>query len=70
MEIRLYPRLSTRSKRALVRRNGRFGRPYFYQPRPALLQRLSTETGLSTEECWRILLEEREFLLKFRLRTW
>ena len=46
------------SKRVMWR-----GRPYSYKPRGNLLVRLSGETGLSLQEVYKKLLEEREFLI-------
>ncbi len=63
MEIFLYPRLSTRSKRAMLKTKGRFGRYYSYQPRITLIDRLARETGLSREEVMNQLWRERQFLL-------
>jgi hypothetical protein len=44
MNLTLYPRLSTRSKKALTRKTGHWGKPYNYRPRGILLQRLARET--------------------------
>lgn len=63
-DIILYPRLSTRSKRALLKTKGRFGKPYFYAPRGTLLQRLSSETGMSLEQVSQQLMKERHQLLR------
>lgn len=64
MELKLYHRLSTRSKRALLKTKGRFGNPYFYQPRGTLLQRLGQETGMSLSEVADQLKKERRYLLE------
>lgn len=64
MELLLYHRLSTRSKRALLKTKGRYGHDYFYQPRGTLLQRLAQETGMSKDEVALQLLKERRYLLE------
>ena len=63
MELELYKRLSTRSRRAMKREKGKRGKTYCYQPRWNLLQRLSEETGLSTEQVYHQLQRERLYLL-------
>ena len=69
MELILYPLLSTRSRRALLRRVYRqsqhhyAGQPYHYNPRSPLLERLSEQTGLSIQQVAIQLLSEREYLL-------
>lgn len=60
----LYPRLSTRSRRALGKSRRRNGKPYVYRPRGNLLRRLSQETGMSLEEVFSQLLTERARLLR------
>lgn len=64
MELLLYHRLSTRSKRALLKPKGRYGNPYFYQPRGTLLLRLGQETGMSVSEVANQLRKERRYLLE------
>lgn len=64
MNIILYPLLSTCSKRALLRSKKRYGNPYRYSPRGTLLQRLSTETGMSMTEVYNQLMKERDYLIK------
>jgi hypothetical protein len=63
MELILYPRLSTRSKRAITRRKKKWGHPYHYSPRGDLLERLSSETGMSIDEVYFQLQRERQYLL-------
>ncbi|MEG5048660.1 hypothetical protein [Microcoleus sp. B4-C1] len=63
MNLTLYPKLSTRSKKALTRKNGRWGKPYKYTPRGNLLKRLAIETGLTVEQVWLQLQKEREYLI-------
>lgn len=67
-EIRLWTRLGTCSRRAMLKRKARFGRPYFYQPRGDLLQRLSRETGLSIDDVYQQLQKERDELLNDRIQ--
>jgi hypothetical protein len=62
MNLILYPKLSTRSKKALIRKSGRWGKPYDYTPRGHLLTRLANETGLTVEQVWIQLQKEREYL--------
>jgi transposase len=63
MEIILYYRLSTRSRRALLKTKKSWGRPYYYSPRGNLLERLSRETGMNLEEVYQQLMRERKFFL-------
>ena len=58
-----YARMSTRSRRAMLRKKTRHGRPYEYKPRITLLTRLSAELGMSIEEVLDQIVREREFLL-------
>lgn len=64
MELRAYYLLSTRSRRAIAKTKGRFGRPYQYSPRGTLLMRLSRELGMSLGDVYNLLMEEREYILK------
>jgi hypothetical protein len=59
-----YPKLSTRSRRAICKDKARWGKPYHYSPRGTLLQRLSRELGMSIQEVYQQLQKERAFLLK------
>lgn len=63
MELELYYKLSTCSRRAIRRRKGAFGRPYYYRPRGNLLARLAEETGRSKEEIFDQLMKERDEIL-------
>lgn len=63
-DVFLFYKLSTCSKRAMLRIRGRFGRIYDYQPRGRLLTRLSDETGLTIEQVYHQLLAERRELLQ------
>jgi len=64
MDLTLYPRLSTRSKKALTRKNSYWGKPYVYRPRGNLLERLARETGTTVNQVRSQLEKEREYLLK------
>lgn len=63
MELKLYGKLSTRSRRAMSRKQGRFGKPYHYHPRWNLVQRLSAETGMTAEQIYHQIYQERQYLL-------
>ena len=63
MTINLYYKLSTCSRRAIRRKNGPGGRPYYYRPRMPLLKRLAEETGMTVEQVQDALMEERKELL-------
>lgn len=64
MELIIYPRLSTRSRRAISRNKGRYGRPYQYRPRITLIDRLAEELGWTYEQVIDQIYAEREYLLK------
>lgn len=64
MRLICYPRMSTCSRRALLRKKTKWGRPYFYRPRSNLLQRLSRETGLTVGQVFNQLMIERQYFLK------
>jgi hypothetical protein len=66
MELRAYYLLSTRSRRAIAKTKGRFGRTYHYSPRSTLLVRLSRELGMSRDAVYSLLMQEREYILKSR----
>ena len=66
MELKLYPRLNLRSKRAILKVKKQFGNPYNYNPWMALLKRLSAETGMSVEEVRNQLFKERRWLIENR----
>jgi hypothetical protein len=59
MELLLYPKLGTFSRRVLLRRTCQPA----YTPRRHLLARLSRETGMTMGQVWVQLEKEREYLL-------
>jgi hypothetical protein len=62
----LYPKLGTRSKRALVRTNRRGFKKtgsHSYSPKGTLLLRLARETGMTIHQVYAQLQEERTYLL-------
>ncbi|MEG4270112.1 MULTISPECIES: hypothetical protein [unclassified Microcoleus] len=63
MNLILYPKLSTRSRKALTRKNRRWGKPYSYRPRGRLLERLARETNSNITQVRLQLEKEREYLL-------
>lgn len=63
MNLILYSKLGTDSKKALARKNSRWGKPYNYKPRGTLLARLATETGMTINQVLTQLQKEREYLL-------
>lgn len=64
MALELYFLLGTKSKKAIVRETGKFGKEYNYRPRGDLLERLSEKTGKSKEEIYNQLQRERKQLLE------
>lgn len=64
MRLICYPKLSTRSRRAIVREKTKWGRPYYYRPRANLMMRLSRETGMTVGQVYNQLMVERLYLLR------
>lgn len=67
MNLIFYPQLGTRSKRALIRRTRQTHkgpRPHTYRPKGTLLNRLSRETGMTTDQVYAQLQKERAYLIK------
>ncbi|MEM7063810.1 MAG: hypothetical protein AAF572_11680 [Cyanobacteria bacterium P01_B01_bin.77] len=58
-----YARLSTRSRRAMVRTTTKYGQPYHYRPRITLIQRLQKELGMSYEQVLDQIEKERRYLI-------
>ncbi|MEG5018263.1 MULTISPECIES: hypothetical protein [unclassified Microcoleus] len=69
MNLTLYPKLGTDSKKALTRKTSRWGRPYNYRPRGNLLERLARETGQTINQVRSQLEKEREYLLAQKYLT-
>lgn len=65
MELILYPLLCKCSKRAIKRKAKRFGHPYRYIPKRSLIDRLSSQLGMSESQIREQLAEERKFLLEY-----
>lgn len=63
-ELLVWPLLSTRSKRAMLRTKKKWGHPVTYYPRQRLLQRLSEELKMSKEQVLDQIDTEQAFLLK------
>lgn len=66
MELKLYPMLNLRSKRAILKTKKQFGNPYSYNPRMSLLKRLASETGMDEQQVRDQLLKERAWLIANR----
>ena len=69
MNLILYPKLGTDSKKAVTRKSGRWGKPYYYRPRGHLLERLARETGMTINQLRSQLEKEREYLLQQKYLT-
>jgi hypothetical protein len=69
MNLILYPKLGTDSKKALTKKNSRWGKPYNYKPRGRLLERLARETGLTIYQVRSQLEREREYLIAQKYST-
>lgn len=67
MNLLIYPRLGTPSRRAMKKIKGRFGQPYEYRPRFNLVERLSEELGITPAQVLDLIEAEREFLIKSRV---
>jgi hypothetical protein len=64
MELELYFKLGTCSRRAISKKTKKGGKPYNYRPRGDLLHRLSEETGKSLEDVLKQLERERALILE------
>lgn len=67
MDLILYPRLGTRSRRALLRTNRRGfkkAEEHVYRPKGTLLVRLAREFGMNVGQVATQLQKERAYLLK------
>ncbi len=63
MRLKIYPLLSTCSKRAFIKTKQRWGKPYQYSPRGDLLIRLSRELNMTKEQVLDQIYEERRYIL-------
>jgi hypothetical protein len=63
-QLVIYPKLSTRSRRAMLRTKSRYGIPKEYRPRGHLVLRLSTELGMTKEQVLDQIQEERKYFLR------
>jgi hypothetical protein len=63
MELVLYDRASTRTKRAMGRLKKKWGHINYYKPRKMLLERWKTELGWSEEQILEQLSKERRYLI-------
>ena len=66
MDLPIYNRLNTRSKRAMRRVRKKWGHPYQYNPRPVLMQRLCAELNMTEAEVREQIAKEREILTRYR----
>lgn len=66
MQLKIYPRLNQRSKKAMLKQTKRWGHSYNYYPRERLIQRLQQELNMTRQQVLSQIYEEREFLLKHR----
>lgn len=64
MNVIIFHKLSTCSKRAMLKTKKRYGRKYYYWPRSHLVSRLVFELGWSKEAVINQMLRERQFLLQ------
>jgi hypothetical protein len=64
MKLVVWPKLSTRSRRALVRTQKRNGSIMSYTPRIRLIKRLQRELGMSESEVIAQVEKERAYILK------
>ena len=64
MNLLVYPRLSTCSKRAMLRVGKRYGHYYYYTPRGHLLNRLTRELGMTHDQVIAQIHKERQLLLR------
>lgn len=64
MEIKLFPLLSTRSQRSMLKNRSKLRNKKTYNPHYNLIRRLADETGMSEMETRQQLLRERQFMLK------
>lgn len=63
MNLLFFDTLSTCSKRALLRRRGRYGNPYQYRPQRRLVLRLAYEFRMTETQVLEQLVKERNYFL-------
>lgn len=63
-KAQIWHRLSTRSRRAIMKTKKKWGHKYYYKPRGDLLQNISAELKIEIDEVYELLLEIRQELLK------
>jgi hypothetical protein len=68
MELLIYPLLSTRSRRAISRARGKYGRPYDYRPRIDLINNLAADLRMSQDQVLDQIKRERDFILAQRAK--
>lgn len=66
MDLIIYPRLSTCSKRAILKERKKWGHIYVYVPKKTLIDRLRSELGWSEQQVLDQIWAEREWLIKHR----
>lgn len=64
MELIFFPNLNTRTRRAMRRSRGKFGRPYRYSPRRDLLENLAVKHGMTVAQVNDQLVREHLWLIK------
>lgn len=68
IEIEIWNRLSTRSRRAIKKTKKSYGHKYFYEPRGSLLVNISNEFHISKEQAREHLMAIRKEMLE-RIKT-
>jgi len=63
MNLKIYPLLSIKSKKAMLRTKKAWGHPYRYTPRRQLINRLKRELSLSEDAILKQITQERAWLL-------
>jgi len=69
MLLKLFPTLSTRSKRAMLRTKTHFGKSYSYVPRGTFLEGLAKKFSITKEAAFNLLMTEREYLINLEKRS-
>ena len=63
MYLKIYPLLGKSSQSAIKRRLKYWGHKYYYNPRPALVSRLSKQLNMTESEILEQIKAEREYLI-------